>query len=51
MLVVDEWDSVAHFEKFFSTPELQAFIGSTGGDPNTPPEITVTEAVESADQF
>ena len=51
VLVVDEWESVAHFEKFFSTPELQAFIGSTGGDPNTAPEITVTEAIESADQF
>ena len=51
VLVVDEWESAAHFEKFFSNPELQAFIGSTGGDPNTPPEITVTEAIGSADQF
>lgn len=51
VLVVDEWDSPAAFEKFFTAPELQAFIATTGGDPNTPPEITVAEAISSADEF
>jgi hypothetical protein len=31
-------------------PELQAFIGSAGAAP-VPPEITVTEAIASPDQF
>lgn len=51
VLVVDEWESAAQFEKFFMNPDLQAFIGEIGGDVSAPPEITVTEAVESADQF
>jgi hypothetical protein len=51
VLVVDEWESAAHFEKFFSNPELQAFIATVGGDASAEPEITVTEAITSADQF
>jgi hypothetical protein len=27
------------------------FIGEIGGDPSIPPQITVTEAVASPDQF
>jgi len=50
VLVVDEWESVGHFQQFFSDPDLQGFIGSVGGAAE-PPEITVTEAVASADQF
>jgi hypothetical protein len=50
VLVVDEWESAQQFEQFFSNPELQAFIGTVGGNP-TPPEITVTEAVSSPDEF
>jgi hypothetical protein len=50
VLVVDEWGSAEQFRKFFSDPDLQAFIGSVGGDP-APPEITVTEAIRSADEF
>jgi quinol monooxygenase YgiN len=50
VVVVDEWESVAHFEKFFADPALQAFIGSVGAAP-VPPEITITEAVSSPDQF
>jgi len=30
VLVVDEWESPEHFQKFFSNPELQEFIGSIG---------------------
>ena len=50
VVLVDEWESVEQFQQFFSNPELQAFIGSVGAAP-APPEITVTEAVTSADQF
>lgn len=51
VLIVDEWESAASFEKFFSDPELMAFIGSVGADPNVPPEITVAESVDSPDKF
>jgi len=50
VLVVDEWESAEHFEKFFANPELQAFIGTLGAAP-VPPELTVAEAVASADQY
>jgi hypothetical protein len=50
VLVVDEWESAEHFEKFFSNPELQAFIGTLGAAP-VPPELIVAEAVASADQY
>jgi hypothetical protein len=50
VLVVDEWQSVQHFEKFFGDPELQAFIGGIGAAPE-PPEMLVGEAVSSADEF
>ncbi len=50
VLVVDEWESVGQFERFFGDPSLQAFIGAVGAAP-VPPEITVTEAVASPDQY
>lgn len=50
VLVVDEWASLEQFQQFFGNPDLQAFIALMGADPG-PPEITVTEAVDSADQF
>lgn len=50
VLVVDEWETAEQFQQFFGNPELQAFIGTVGGDP-TLPEITVTEAVSSPDEF
>jgi hypothetical protein len=50
VLVVDEWGAADQFESFFSDPELQAFIGSVGGSEGAP-EITVTEATASPDQF
>jgi hypothetical protein len=30
---------------------LQEFVAAVGGDTSTPPEITVSEAIESPDQF
>jgi len=50
VLVVDEWESVEHFQKFFADPDLQAFIGTVGAAPE-PPEIIIAEAVTSPDQF
>ncbi len=50
VVVVDEWETAGHFERFFADPDLQAFIASVGAAP-VPPEITITEAVASPDQF
>jgi quinol monooxygenase YgiN len=50
VLVVDEWESVEHFQKFMADPDLQAFIGSVGGAPE-PPEVIVAKAITSPDQF
>jgi len=51
VLVIDEWESVEQFEKFFGDPDMHAFIGSMGGDTSQPPEITVAEAISSVDEF
>jgi len=50
VIIIDEWQSVEHFQKFFSDPELQAFIGEVGADPG-PPEMIIAEAVASSDEF
>ncbi len=50
VVVSDEWESVADFDRFFSDPGLQAFIGTTGAAP-IPPEVTVAETVSSPDQY
>jgi quinol monooxygenase YgiN len=50
VVIVDEWESVEHFQKFFSDPDLQAFIAEVGAAPQ-PPEITIAEAVSSPDEF
>jgi heme-degrading monooxygenase HmoA len=50
VVVIDEWESQEHFEKFFGNPELQAFIGAIGASPG-PPEMIIGEAVSSPDQF
>ena len=50
VLIQDEWDSFEHFQQFFSDPSLQEFIGTVGAAP-APPEITVAEAISSADEF
>lgn len=49
--VIDEWDNPAHFEAFFGSDELQAFVASAGGDTSAAPEITVSEAIDSPDKF
>lgn len=50
VVVVDEWESADQFQTFFSDPQLQEFIASTGAAPG-PPDLTITEAVSSPDQF
>jgi hypothetical protein len=50
VVLVDEWESVEHFQQFFAQPDLQAFIGSIGAAP-APPEITIAEAITSPDQY
>jgi hypothetical protein len=49
VLVIDEWESLDQFQRFFGNPDLQAFIGTIGADP-APPEMAVAEAVASPDQ-
>jgi hypothetical protein len=51
VLIVDEWESAEQFQRFFSNPELQSFIASVGGDTSAPPDFTITEAIDSSDQF
>ena len=51
VVAIDEWESADAFTQFFSNPELQSFIASAGGDTSTPPDITVTEAISTPDQF
>jgi len=50
VVVIDEWESMDHFEKFFSNPDLQGFIATIGADPG-PPEMLIGEAVSSPDEF
>ena len=50
VVIVDEWESVDHFQKFFADPDLQAFIASAGAAPG-PPEMIVSEAISSPDEF
>ena len=50
VMIVDEWDSVEQFQQFFGNPELQAMIAQMGANPG-PPELTISEAVSSPDQY
>jgi hypothetical protein len=50
VLVVDEWESVEHFQTFFAQPDLQALIAQSGAAPQ-PPEITIGEAISSPDEY
>jgi quinol monooxygenase YgiN len=50
VVLFDEWETADQFVQFFSKPDLQAFVASVGGDTSSP-EIVISEAVSSADQF
>ena len=43
--IVDEWETVEGFQKFFTDPRLQEFISAAGGDVSQPPEIAISNAV------
>jgi quinol monooxygenase YgiN len=45
----DEWESAEQFQRFFADPSLQAFIATIGAE--APPELIVSEAVNSSDEF
>jgi hypothetical protein len=49
--IVDEWESAEQFQQFFSQPDLQAFMPQVGADLSTPPEITISEAITTPDEF
>ena len=50
VVIVDGWASAEHSQRSFAQPDLQAFVGSVGAD-LAPPEITLSEAISSLDQF
>jgi quinol monooxygenase YgiN len=50
VLVVDEWQTAEQFQQFMANPDLQAFIAQMGAAPALP-EVTITDAVDSSDQF
>jgi quinol monooxygenase YgiN len=51
VVLVDEWDTAEAFEKFFGAPELQQLVSEMGASPDVPPEIAISEAISTADQF
>ena len=50
VLVVDEWETAEHFQKFFANPDLQALVAAAGAAPQ-PPEVTIAEAISSPDEY
>jgi hypothetical protein len=50
VLVVDEWETAESFQQFFGDPKMQEFMGTIGAEP-APPEVTITEAIASSDDF
>jgi quinol monooxygenase YgiN len=51
VVAYDEWESAGHFEKFFSTPDMREFTVRMGAVADEAPQIVVTEAISTADQF
>ena len=51
VLVSDEWVTEQAFLDFLTRPDLQQFISEVGGDVTQPPDVLITEAIESPDQF
>jgi quinol monooxygenase YgiN len=49
VVIVDEWESAEQFQAFMAEPEVMAFASVAGAA--GPPEVTITEAVSSPDQF
>jgi quinol monooxygenase YgiN len=51
IVAIDEWTSAEDFEKFFNVPEMREFIVRMGASTDVPPEVTVAEAIDTADRF
>jgi hypothetical protein len=49
VVVVDEWDSPASFQGFFSSPEIGQAMVDMGAQGE--PEIVISEPFDSPDQF
>jgi hypothetical protein len=50
VLVVDEWESPEHFQRFFQgNPDVAAIVRDSGGQGE--PEVTFAEYIETPDQF
>jgi hypothetical protein len=49
VVVVDEWDNAESFQGFISSDEIAAVMGQMGAQGE--PEVDITEAIESPDQF
>jgi quinol monooxygenase YgiN len=51
VIIVDEWETAEAFDKFFNAPQLQALVAEMGASQDVAPEITITEAISTSDQF
>ena len=49
IVVVDEWESRAAFEKFFADPKIAELMADAGA--SGPPAIEFYEALETSDAF
>ena len=50
VVVIDEWESPEHFQRFFEgNPDIEAIMRDAGAQGE--PEIAFSEAIETPDQF
>jgi quinol monooxygenase YgiN len=49
VVLVDEWESAEHFQALMADPAVQALIAASGA--TGAPEVVITEAISSPDQF
>lgn len=51
VVVVDEWETQETFQQFSSAPELQQLVAEMGASPDLSPDVTISEAITTSDQF
>lgn len=49
IILMDEWESLQQFERFFGRADMQALVGEMGA--SGPPEITVVEAFPTPSEY
>ena len=49
VILVDEWESPQQFQQFFAREDIQALVAEMGA--SGAPDVTIVEAIASADQF